>query len=516
MTDNIRARLSRSRLDAAIFDLDGVITRTARLHARAWKRMFDEYLIERSRSEGKAHAPFDIESDYRHYVDGKPRYDGVQSFLDARAITLPRGDPRDPPGTATVCGLGNRKDMLFQELLEREGVELYEHAVDLVKRLRSAGFKTAVVSSSKNCVPVLRSVQALELFDAKVDGVDAELRGLKGKPNADIFLAAAQALRVEPKRTAVLEDAQAGVAAGRAGGFGLVVGVDRANQAKELRAQGADLVVTDLAALETSACAADALENLAEIGERLRGRGLAVFLDFDGTLAPIVDRPEHAAIDSAMRDAVTRLARLCPLAVISGRDMHDVRQRVGIDGIHYAGSHGFEIRAPNGAHYEHPKGVEALPTLDAAERALRAVLRSVDGALVERKRFSIAAHYRLVRAPDVPKVEDAVDGVLRENADLRKGHGKKVFELRPNVNWDKGAAVNWLLQALNLDRPDVLALYVGDDETDEDAFRALADRGLGIAVLDRPRPTAAHYCLRDPAEVRIFLERLAEELEHRG
>lgn len=250
MVTGNHATLSRERFDAVIFDLDGVITRTAKLHARAWKRTFDEYLDRRGRGEGKHYAPFDVDADYRRYVDGKPRYDGVQSFLEARSIRLPRGDPQDSPMAETVCGLGNRKNELFRELLEREGVEVDDHAIALVQRLRAGGFKTAVVSSSKNCVPILKSVGALDLFEAKVDGEDAESRGLKGKPAADVFLAAAEALGVEPKRAAVVEDALAGVAAGRAGGFGLVVGVDRTGHADALRECGADIVVTDPAALE--------------------------------------------------------------------------------------------------------------------------------------------------------------------------------------------------------------------------------------------------------------------------
>lgn len=258
-----------------------------------------------------------------------------------------------------------------------------------------------------------------------------------------------------------------------------------------------------------------ALEHLDEIAALVRHRQLAVFLDFDGTLAPIVDRPELAGIDPPTRDAVERLARLCTVAVVSGRDVDDVRARAGIKGIYYAGSHGFDIVGPGGLHQQHAKGVEALPALDAAERELRSAVAAIDGALVERKRFSIATHYRLVAESDWPAVENAVDQALRRHPGLRKGHGKKVFELQPDIDWDKGAAVDWLLHKLELDTPDVLPTYIGDDVTDEDALRALAGRGLGIVVQDEPRPTAARYRLRDPDQVRVFLEALAEACERR-
>lgn len=258
-----------------------------------------------------------------------------------------------------------------------------------------------------------------------------------------------------------------------------------------------------------------ALENLDEILEQLRDRRLAVFLDFDGTLAPIVDRPEQAGMDGAMRAVIERLARLCPVAVVSGRDLDDVRKRVGLPDIYYAGSHGFDIAGPHGTQQSHRKGLEALPTLDAAEKMLRAELQGIDGALIDRKHFSIAVHYRLVREHDVARVESAVDAALRGHSGLRKGHGKKVFELQPDIAWDKGAAVRWLLQSLSLDRPEVLPIYVGDDVTDEDAFRALAGEGLCFAVLETPRPTAARYRLSSPDEVRTLLEAVAGALAGR-
>jgi len=238
--------VGRTDYDAVLFDLDGVVTKTAKVHAASWKELFDAYLSERSARIGEPFEPFDIASDYQEYVDGKPRYEGVRSFLESRGITLPYGTPDDPPDKITVCGLGNRKNELFHEHLESSGVETYEHAVELLHRLKASGFKTAVVSSSKNCVAVLKAANLSDIFDARVDGVTSARLGLKGKPDPDTFLEAARKLGVAPDRAIVIEDAVSGVEAGRRGNFGCVIGVDRVGHAGALKESGADLVVSDL------------------------------------------------------------------------------------------------------------------------------------------------------------------------------------------------------------------------------------------------------------------------------
>jgi trehalose 6-phosphate phosphatase len=327
--------------------------------------------------------------------------------------------------------------------------------------------------------------------------------------------AAAHRLGLDPVRAVVVEDAISGVEAGRKGGFGCVVGVDRADQADALREHGADIVVKDLKEIAVNGSqGADpqslpaALEHFEAIGRQARGRRLAVFLDYDGTLTPIVQRPELAVLAEAMRRTVSELAAHCTVAVISGRDLADVRRLVSIDSIYYAGSHGFDIAGPKGRHLEHEQGTEFLPAIERAEEMLRTRLQGILGALVERKKFSVAAHYREVPEEKVAAVEDAVDHVVAAERGLRKSAGKKVFEVQPRIDWNKGKALLWLLGALELDRPDVLPFYIGDDLTDEDAFRALDRRGIAIVVTDVPRPSAAHYSLRDPDEVREFLQTL--------
>jgi beta-phosphoglucomutase family hydrolase len=234
---------------ACLFDLDGVLTQTANIHAQAWKEMFDGFLREWAQRTGQPFEEFDRPTDYDEYVDGKPRLDGVKSFLESRGIHLATGCPSDPPQTETIHGLGTRKNELVLELIRQQGVQPYEGSVRFVQQARDQGLRRAVVSSSTNCEEVLVAAGIDDLFEARIDGVVAEREKLAGKPAPDTFLAGARALDAEPSQAAVFEDAQAGVEAGRAGRFGWVVGVDRTGQAEALRRHGANVVVQDLSEL---------------------------------------------------------------------------------------------------------------------------------------------------------------------------------------------------------------------------------------------------------------------------
>lgn len=234
---------------ACLFDLDGVLTSTAEIHAAAWKQTFDAFLTAYGKRTGHSYSPFDQVSDYEAYVDGKPREDGTRSFLEARGITLPEGDQDDGLEDQTIEGVSNAKNDAFQHLLETRGLSAFDGSVRYVHAVRAAGLKCAVVTSSANSAAVLKAADIADLFDSVIDGNDLRTRGLRGKPAPDTFLAAAEALSVKPPEAAVFEDALAGVAAGRAGGFGLVVGVDRLGQADALREHGADVVVRDLSEL---------------------------------------------------------------------------------------------------------------------------------------------------------------------------------------------------------------------------------------------------------------------------
>lgn len=269
-----------------------------------------------------------------------------------------------------------------------------------------------------------------------------------------------------------------------------------------------DLDSGHVSASKTTTDLPSALVHGEAIARRLQNKRVAVFLDYDGTLTPIVERPDQALLSEAMRQTIRELATCCPVAIISGRDRSDVQRLVDIDTIIYAGSHGFDIAGPQGMPLQYEKGVDFLPAIEHAEKALRQKLAGVEGALVERKKFAIAVHVRAVAEKDEGSVEAIVDDILAHHPELRKGRGKKVFELQPCLEWDKGKAVQWLLQALQLDGPADLPLYIGDDLTDEDAFKAVADRGLGMVVETSPRPTAASYALKDPDGVQAFLQQL--------
>jgi len=254
----------------------------------------------------------------------------------------------------------------------------------------------------------------------------------------------------------------------------------------------------------------NALERWPEIAARLAGHPIALFLDYDGTLSPIAPRPELATLPAATREVLARLAQRMPVAVLSGRGREDVAALVGLPEVTYAGSHGYDIAGP-GVRRELGKGIPA--TIAAVARRLGAELAGIPGILVEPKRFSVAVHYRLVAGEHLPRIEAAVDGALAEHRDLKKAFGKKVFELRPAMDWDKGKALAWLLDRLAAGGPPPLPIYLGDDDTDEDAFRAVAGRGIGILVADEPRETAAGYGLRDPEAARKWLGRLAGSSE---
>jgi alpha,alpha-trehalase len=307
------------------------------------------------------------------------------------------------------------------------------------------------------------------------------------------------------------------IEAGRRGGFDCVIGVSPTSRGRKLQERGADRVVSDLSEIDLNSVPhrrwtstlPSAMKRIGEIIRWLKGKQIALFLDYDGTLTPIVERPEQAVLSSQMRAILKTMAERCTVAIVSGRGLKDVQGCVDLKGLYYAGSHGFEIDGPGQDRIRNEKGSEALPALNTAEKELRSLLTDIHGASVERKKYSVAVHYRRVADDQVGMVENKVDDVLQRHSGLRKGHGKKVVELQPDVDWDKGRAVLWLMERLGLQNEAVRPIYIGDDVTDEDAFRVLQEWGIGIVVHGgEERYTYARFGLVDPDEVLTFLRNL--------
>lgn len=505
---------------AAILDMDGVITQTAKLHAKAWKQMFDEFLEKR---EGKSFKPMTIEEDYKQHINGKPRYKGVRTFLQSRNIVLPEGSPQDSPDQETVVGLGMRKNNYFLDILEKEGVQLYQDTITMVRKWKEEGIKLAVVSSSRNCKWVMEAAGVLDLFEVRVDGMMLEELKLKGKPDPDIFLKAAEMLGVTPQEAIVVEDAISGVEAGRKGNFKLVVGVARKGEEEALKEKGADVVVHKLTELQNEMEKQQkgrvaeelphAIENLDKIKQTIGDKEPVLFFDYDGTLSPIVQNPQDAILSVRTKAILQRLADEFLVAVVSGRDRADVKEKVGLENVFYAGSHGFDISGPDGMDMQYEGGLKAVPALEDAEKNLKKKLAGVKGVKVERKKYAIAVHYRNVAEEEVPLVKSAVYEELDRQDKLKKGGGKKILELKPDIDWHKGRATRWLLETLQQEGKESIPLFLGDDVTDEDALAAIADDGIGILVGTHGERTAATYRLNDTDEVADFLEHLYDVLK---
>ncbi|MBN2119721.1 MAG: trehalose-phosphatase [Candidatus Omnitrophica bacterium] len=532
--------MSHYSFEAVIFDLDGVITKTAQVHFQAWKEAFEEYLRMLQVRDGRAFKEFTHEADYLPYVDGKPRYKGVQSFLESRDINIPFGQPEDAPDKETVCGIGNKKNVQFQKIVEKQGAQMYPSSINLIKELRRAGIKVGIASSSKNCQLILKSCGIEDLFETRVDGVVSVKLGLKGKPEGDIFVVAAHNVGANVSKSVVIEDATSGVQAGRNGGFGLVLGVGRENNVKGLLENGADAAVEDLSQIslewieswfkrrpcslfenwqsppekintpkDLQALCPKAKINpyyLRSAKEGFSGNKKPVFfLDYDGTLTPIVSRPDLAILDDKMRQTLADLSGKFQVFIVSGRMREDVENLVGLKGVFYAGSHGFDILGPSFVMVE-PRAEKTIPLIAAVTKEISRELAGIEGVLIEEKKFSLAVHYRLVDEKHLPGIEEAVNKKVVSHNELRLMKGKKVFEILPAIDWDKGKAIRWIIAALGLSWDRANVVYIGDDTTDEDAFRMIRTRGMPVLVAEDNRTSCADFRLSSVEEVKKLFE----------
>ena len=346
---NRKLTINPDLYDAVLFDLDGVVTRTAETHAGAWKKLFDEYLGNKSITGN--FLPFDLKDDYVKYVDGKPRYKGVQDFLISRSIEIPYGSIDDPSEMETICGLGNKKNKLFTELINEKGVEVYESSIELIRQLRKSGFRTAVVSSSKNCQPVIKAADIEALFDTRVDGVVSESLGLTGKPEPDIFLEAARRLDVGISRCVVVEDALSGVEAGVRGGFGMVIGVNRGDQEKQLKQKGAHLVVNDLCEIGAGMLVNHLpllMEHYGHILGQIGGRELVLIFDYDSIFSHLVSPVEDGLFFQNIAKIIIPLADQFTVIIRSQKSPEYAKKKVKIDNIYYAGYGGRLIKGGDG------------------------------------------------------------------------------------------------------------------------------------------------------------------------
>lgn len=535
--------MAKEILEGAVFDLDGVITKTARLHFQAWKSMFDDYLKSAQKSGGAEFKEFTHEQDYLPYVDGKPRYEGVKSFLNSRGINLPFGDINDAPDKKTICGLGNKKNAEFVQYLQAGKTEVYPSTIKLVKKLKEKGLKVGVASSSKNCADILNYAGISDLFETVVDGKVSAKLGLKGKPEGDIFVRAAQNMNIKPERSIVVEDATSGVAAGKNGGFGLVIGIGRKNNIQDLLKEGADVAVSDLEDLEGMELEDFFLKQpsylfdfwdktpgkiLTERGEIKLPSGKALFnplffkkaktffsqeketvffLDYDGTLTPIVDKPSMATLSEEMKGILRELNKKFKVAIVSGRSREDVENLVGIEELLYAGNHGFDIKGKD-LNLIMPEVLKFMPLIEKITEELNSKLSSIDGVIIEKKKFSAAVHYRLANKEKLPFIRKEVDAILEKETSLRLMKGKKVFELLPEIDWDKGKALMWIMKALNISWETHNIIYIGDDTTDENAFRILRARGTGILVSTKPKASFSDFFVNSTDEVKKLFKKV--------
>ncbi|MDR2727635.1 MAG: trehalose-phosphatase [Chitinispirillales bacterium] len=515
-------RRNLARISAVVLDLDGVLTSTAKLHAAAWKKVFDFFLQRYSRQTGTPFIPLDEARDYREFIDGRPRYEGVERFLESRGIALPYGTPDDPPDMESICGLGNLKNSVFLSLLRGLKAAVYDDSLQMVKLWKRAGFRLGVVSASKNAREVLKSVDLQKFFDVIVDGNDALLNGLKGKPRPDTFLFAAKLLGAQAEESVVIEDAFAGVKAGSLGGFALVTGVSRDGRPKEeFIKNGADIVVSSLnqippvgALLKREVRALpSAIDYFDKILKSLDGKNSLICLDYDGTLTPIVERPQDARLGERMREVLSGLSSLVKAAVISGRGLEDLRSLVNLDNIIYCGSHGFQIAGPNSLRMELDGAAASRGALLQTGKTLRELLGAIDGVIIETKKFGLSVHYRLVKEELIEKVKNSVAEAASVYPELKITYGKKVIDLRPGLTWDKGKAVSWIAGTLFNDKNEVHPIYIGDDITDEDAFCELHGWGTAILVGNHGEATFANYSLQSPNQVQSFLEKLTSHFK---
>lgn len=504
-----------NRMKAVVVDMSEVLLHTAAINKSAWEKVFSDFFkiinLEQSFTE----------DDFHTWFEGQPKFDRVRNFLNSRTINLPFGNQSDLAGFDSICSLEKRRSQVFNHLLNEGNLHVYDEAVQSLKIWKEKGLKTAIVSSDENFTKAVKHSDFINLFDVQIDGHASRKMGLKEKPEADLYKKAVRKLNLKPEECILLDDSIPGMQAGSKANMGLVVGINRRDNYRMLSENGADIVIDsfdeldliddpDIKAWFTTPISPFASEYV-KIGKEIYEKTPVLFLDYDGTLTPIVKQPEDAIISKEMQDVLQECASRFTVAAVSGRDMDDLKTRVNLPRLLYAGSHGFRISGPDGLYMEHEKTSEILPKLDLLNEKLNLSFEGIaEGVRIERKRYAIAIHYRNAKKEDIPLIKKTVTETVAGSADFKIGEGKKILEIKPAIEWHKGKAVLWILEKLGLtDRNKYIPIYIGDDVTDEDAYEALKDWGIGIQVGPGALPTAAKFRLKNIYQVRIFLKELA-------
>ena len=503
------------RIKGIIFDMDGVVTKTASIHFRAWKMVIDELLV---RINPEKNFPF-TEKEYFYYLDGIPRIDGLRNFLISREISfedIPGSYPTMDEYIKAIC---NIKNDVFLEILTKEPVECYQDTLEFINLLLENNYAIAIISSSKNCAHVLKSAQVEHLFPVCIDGVISEEFNLPGKPHPAIFIEAAKRLNLLPHECIVVEDALSGVKAAKDGGFH-VIALDRRNKLySEFLSLEADYIIPNLSSSQkllhhylfhAPKHAPESAFNAFPIILDLihEGYDFAIFLDYDGTLTPIAARPEQAVLSQEMQDCLTYCSQKYPTVIISGRELGNLKKHITIPTLFYSGNHGLQLEGPKNSEIFYQIGDEFKEDVQVVYEKLSLILEPIDGCLIENKIFSLSVHYRLVDEGLHDFISYKIDNIIKNHPKLARFSGKKVFEIRPNIPWNKGTASANILNQFKSKNTKLIPIYIGDDVTDEDAFKKFITNGITIKVTNEFQKTHAHYFLNSPLEVQNFLENM--------
>lgn len=507
---------------AVLCDLDGVITQTVKIHVAAWQRVFDLFFQNLNQLSSTHLYSFDAAHDYVQFLDGKPRIDGVRDYLSAKNIKIAMGEMNDE-GLDSIYGLVYQKNKIFLELLHEQGVDVYSDNIRQLQHWQRQGMPLAVVSYSKNCRRMLDAANLSSLFKVCVDGQMVEKNHLPGKPHPDKFLFAAKMLNISPQHLMVVEDAVAGIQAAKKGQFGLSVAVIRPDNKESMAQSEPDIMISHLGELDYvghSICFStgyhklpNAITQFSDLSQKLPFPNVVIFSDYDGTLTPIVKRPEEAFLNADMQQVLNELSQRLKIVIISGRDRKCVRELVNLPHLIYVGDHGLDMEDSSQSLIDSQKLDNYLSSINQIRHDLWQKLSDVSRIQFEPKKFTLAIHYRNIESQHEQAVITTVEQVIKNYPDLKIVYGKKVLEIYPNIDWHKGKALNAIFSQMQFSS-DVVPLYMGDDLTDENAFRALPERGVGILVGDHGQATYADFRLEDPKQVKDLL-RLLITLEAR-